>query len=51
MLAAVRCEGLVQLCDGCGSIVERRGEGDDSDDRKSVGVVDEGIANVVIDED
>ena len=35
------------LCEGWGSVVERRGGGNDDDDRKSVGVADEGIANVV----
>lgn len=38
----------VPLREGWGGIVGWRREGDDGDDRKSLGVADEGIANVVI---
>jgi len=37
------------LCKGWGCVVELWGEGDKGDGKESVGVVDEGIANVIID--
>jgi len=37
------------LCEGWGGVVEWRGEGTEGDGKKSVGVVDEGISNVILD--